>query len=147
MIRILDRMSNDYRIVIGGDRFVARFLETVAQMRQRRAQIVSNVARYLPKAIQQRGDAIEHVVDGDGQTVQFIAAAAQRYSVTELSGNNRSAGARNRIYAAHELHAEENPSQSREDDGYRLDPRKCLEDSQTRGRDLPRVATDEQIDP
>src|SRR6267154_3064666 len=115
-------------------------------MRERGAQVVRDIAGHLPKVVEQRGNSIQHVVDRDGQRVQFIAAAAQRNAIGEFSRDDRLTGARDRIDAPHELHAEENPTQPGEHDGYPFDPGKRLEYPHAGGRDLTGVAADEQID-
>src|SRR5713101_474151 len=115
-------------------------------MRERGAQVVRDIAGHLPKVVEQRGNSIQHVVDRDGKRVQFIAAAAQRDAIGEFSRDDRLASARDRIDTPHELHAEENPSQPRENYGYSFDPRKRLEDSHAGRANLTRVAADEQID-
>src|SRR5216684_4254504 len=106
MIGIVYRARYDPGIVVGGDRFLTRLLEAIAQMRQWGAQVVRDIAGHLPQVVEQRRDSIQHVVDGDGEPVQFIAAAAQRDAIVEFSRDDRLAGARDRIDAPHELHAE-----------------------------------------
>src|SRR6266851_2825208 len=115
-------------------------------MREWGAQVVRDIAGHLPKVVEQRGNSIQHVVDRDGQRVQFIAAAAQRNAIGEFARDDRLAGARDRIDAPHELHAEEYSPQPRENYGYSFDPGKCLDDSHAGGANLTRVAADEQID-
>src|SRR6266851_4210641 len=146
MIGIVYRTRYDRGIVVGRDRFLTRLLETIAQMRQRRAKVMRNIAGHLPKVIKQRRDSIQHVVDRDGKPVQFIAAAAQRDAIVEFSRDDRLTRAGDRIDTAHELHAEENPSEPGEKYGYSFDPRKRLADSHACSRNLTRVAADEQID-
>src|SRR5712664_1530520 len=146
MVGIVYRARYDPGIVVGGDRFLTRLLEAIAQMRQWGAQVVRDIAGHLPQVVEQRRDSIQHVVDGDGEPVQFIAAAAQRDAIVEFSRDDRLAGARDRIDAPHELHAEKNSSEPGEHYGYSLDPRKRLEDSHAGGRNLTRVAADEQVD-
>src|SRR5258708_35617947 len=115
-------------------------------MRERGWQVVSDIAGLLPKVVEQGRNSIQHVVDRDGKRVQFIAAAAQRDAIGEFSRDDRLTGARDRIDAPHELHAEEYSPQPRENYGYSFDPGKCLDDSNAGGPNLTRVAADEQID-
>src|SRR5258708_27795539 len=115
-------------------------------MRERGWQVVSDIAGLLPKVVEQGRNSIQHVVDREGQRVQFIAAAAQRDAIGEFCRDDRLAGARDRIDAPHELHAEEYSPQPRENYGYSFDPGKCLDDSHAGGANLTRVAADEQID-
>src|SRR5260370_41245594 len=110
-------------------------------------QVVRDIAGHLPKVVEQRGNSIQHVVDRDGQRVQFIAAAAQRNAIGEFARDDRLAGARDRLDALHKLHAEENTPQPREKYGYSFKPGQCLAYAHGGGANFTRLAAGEEIDP
>jgi hypothetical protein len=61
-------------------------------MGQGSAQVVSDVARHLAQILEQGRDAIEHRVDGVGETIQLVVTAAQGNAVVEPARDDGIAG-------------------------------------------------------
>ncbi len=73
--------------------FGARPLKPVAQMGDRGAQVMGDVVGDLAQILHQAGNAVQHVVDGFRQAVEFVAGAAHRNAGRQIAVHD-SAGRR-----------------------------------------------------
>ena len=69
-----------------------QLFESIAQTRQRRAQIVGDVVGYVADAIHQAFDFIDHAVQVAGQLIELVAAAANRDALRQVAGHDVAAG-------------------------------------------------------
>src|SRR5271170_1056225 len=84
-----------------------RLLEPVSEMGERRAQIMRDIVRNLAQAFHEPADPVEHIVDGGGETIEFVARTVHRYAIAEPSRHDAAAGVRDRIDTPQETLAEQ----------------------------------------
>ena len=71
--------------------------------RQRTFQVMGNIVAHLPDALDQIGDPVKHVVEGDGQPVQLIFAAGLGHPLIQIVAGDGVGGLGNGLYPGQSL--------------------------------------------
>ena len=133
--------------VIGlGLRVSQRRFAAIAQPRERRLKVVSDVVGHLLEAAHQRFDALQHAVQVEGEAIEFVGAAGNRQPARKVAGHDGLRRRGHRFDAIENAPAHEQAARHAEEDDERHRPTPGKRDDVEHPLALFEVAADQQPD-
>ena len=131
-----------YSALVAG--FGERFLGAIAQPRQRRLQIVSDVVGDFLQPVHQRLDALKHRIEIVREPVEFVAAAADRKPAAQVAGHDALRGAGHGVDPAQHAARHEDAAAKTEDHDDQHRPLRGGGDDAENAMTLLEIAADQQ---
>ncbi len=123
----------------------ARQFQALPQPRQRRSQVVSDVARHLLQAQHQILDPVEHRVQAATQVVELVVGPAQRHPLGQVARHDRSARPAHHLHPAQHAVAHGKPAGDGQHDSHAQPEQRGAQDDLPHLTELVVADTNKQI--